>query len=692
MKPSTRHFWADEELGKKDDDYKLRSDKLHSWRPQQWRPSRMPRRLLLMLAVAYLIYIFFHSISTDLTPAAERYKYRGTQSQQKSSQWPFSISTPAVVSQHGPPPRDESQAGNRDDFYYDGHIIFNSLGNSLLRFQKQSDRHFVKHAVVFAASSLRGVSDLLPLACRMANRTINNVHFVLMGRNGVSIEGIQYVNGIHDSDCPVHWHDSRPDYARWSTDDRMERAVVAGLSYVESYIHPDAIITQGESLEDAFFLKGTQRKTRDNGVPYIVLPSSSTNLIWLSTLDSTALRGSYHTISSIGTHLLTALAIVWNDVRIEILLHAPAESSGSLIRLIKSLENADYLGLPPTLTIELPPRPDPHLLHFLEKMKWPLHLSGKVTVRRRVRPHAMNAAESALRTTEAFYPRNPNTSHLLLLSPQVELAPSFYHYLLYSSLKYRRSSQEETSSKLLGISLELPSSKPTDNKPFTALRQKEANRDIKTEGTLPHFLWQAPNSNAAMYFGDKWAEFHSFLSTRLAIQEKETGTASHEEIISRKRPTLMEFILEFIRAKGYYMLYPSFPRKGIYPLATVHKELYHSPEEFFHSDSSNLLETPAPYVEGLAEPLTTEFVGEAEPGERPLSQASTIIPLLAEYEAGLPEISTLPLLSYRGERLSSEIYRQDTEEYARKFRIRYGGCHDSHSGYQNSYDLFCMNE
>lgn len=471
----------------------------------------------------------------------------------------------------------------------------------------------------------------------------------------------------------------------------MERAVVAGFSYVESYIHPDVIITQGESLEDAFFLKGTQRKTRDSDVPYIVLPSLSTNLLWLSTLDSTALRGSYYIISSIWYHLLIALSIAWNDVRIEILFHAPAESSGSLIRLIKSLENADYLGLPPTLTIELPPRPDPHLLHFIENMKWPPRLSGKVTVRRRVRPHAMNAAESALRTTEAFYPRNPNTSHLLLLSPQVELAPSFYHYLLYSSLKYRGSSHEETSFKLLGISLELPSSKLTDNKPFIAPHKKTTNGGIKSEETLPHFLWQAPNSNAALYFGEKWAEFHSFLSTRLAIQEKEAEAASHEDIISKKHPALMEFILEFIRAKGYYMLYPSFPRKGIHPLATVHKESYHAPEESFQAVSSNLLETPAPSVEGVTEPLTADFVRETEPGERPLSQASTMIPLFAEFEAGLPEIRTLPLLSYRGERLSSEIYRQDTEEYARKFRIRYGGCHDSHSGYQNSYDLFCMN-
>ena len=208
MVSATRHVLADEELGKKDNDYKLRSDKQHSWRPQQWRLlSRPPlRRLLLIVAAAYLVYMFFKNMPTDLTPARERYKYGVAQSRPKNLQSPSPISAPAVVPQNVPPPRDESMAVNRDDLYYDGNVIFNALGESLLRFREPSNRYLVRHPVVFAASSLESVSDLLPLACGMADRTKSNVHFVLMGRNDVSIEGILHVNGIHDGECPIHWH------------------------------------------------------------------------------------------------------------------------------------------------------------------------------------------------------------------------------------------------------------------------------------------------------------------------------------------------------------------------------------------------------------------------------------------------------------------------------------------------------
>jgi mannose-6-phosphate isomerase-like protein (cupin superfamily) len=40
----------------------------------------------------------------------------------------------------------------------------------------------------------------------MAHHRVNEVHLVLMGRDDVSIEGIQRVNGIEDGDCPIHWH------------------------------------------------------------------------------------------------------------------------------------------------------------------------------------------------------------------------------------------------------------------------------------------------------------------------------------------------------------------------------------------------------------------------------------------------------------------------------------------------------
>lgn len=432
-----KSFLVDEELGKKDDDHKLRTDK-QRWRLRHCRAPR-PRRLFLVAVAAYILYLLFRNAFNEFAPTTERYNYNTAQDRQKESQWLISMPSPAVISHNAPPPLDESMVANMDDFHYDGEVNFPDLQTTSLRYKAPLNRPVVSRAVVFAASSLKSVSDILPLACRMANRSVNSVHFVLMGKDNVSIGGIQYVNGVRDDDCPIHWHgafqvarlilgadlaivDSRPDYAQSSTDDRMKRAVIVGLCHIESYIRPQVIITQRESLEDTFFLKGVRQKMQDSSVPCIVLPSSSSNLMWISTLDSIALRDRGHTILYLFNNYSLIVLTAWNDLNIEILLHAPSESSGSLIRLIKSLESVDYLGLPPMLTIELPPRTDPQLLHFLETMQWP---SGKITLRRRVRQENMSPAESAIRTVESSYPRNLNTSHLLVLSPQVDLAPSF---------------------------------------------------------------------------------------------------------------------------------------------------------------------------------------------------------------------------------------------------------------------------
>lgn len=358
-------------------------------------------------------------------------------------------------------------------------------------------------------------------------------------------------------------------------------------------------------------------------------------------------------------------------------MQAPSGSSGSLIRLIRSLEAADYLGSTPSLTIELPPRVDPQLLHFLQKLKWPPQTSSTVTLRRRIQPDYLTPVEASLRTVEAFYPRNPNVTHVLLLAPEAELAPSFYHFLKYTMLKYKHSAQtKRTPCKLLGISLELPSSRPTDNGPF-APPKSEQSQQLGGE-PLPVFLWQAPNSHAALYFGDGWADLHSFLTNRLALHRPTSEMSTEEKSISKRYPAVMEYLLELIRARGYYLLYPNFPERGTFTLATVHSELSQPPEEFLHDgqvDSTTALESSINQLSA----------------EKHLDQASTLMPLLERFSLSLPDLSSLPLLSYGGEEMSDIMYSQGTEEYAKKFAIHYGGCRDSDLT-DGSTRLFCLHE
>lgn len=387
--------------------------------------------------------------------------------------------------------------------------------------------------------------------------------------------------------------------------------------------------------------------------------------------------------------MLIVSTIAWNSMQIEMVVHAPSESSGSLIRLIQSLDAADYLGSTPSLTIELSQRVDSQLLQFLQHLGGLTQLPGRITIRRHIQPRDMDTAESSLRTVESFYPRDPEMTHLLLLSPQTELAPSFYHYLKFAVLNYKQSSRaKRIFSKMIGISLELPSSKPTaDGQSFTP-----PPMTVEGKGQfLPSFLWQAPNSNAALYFGDAWAEFHSFMANRLSTPQ--SATAPQTKFISEKYPAFMEHMLEMIRARGYYLLYPAFPGTKYSSIATVHNELYKAPEEFGDSNPATSGEEGTQIIHDPTQPLKGGVSSGLGSTEKPLNRASTIMPLLDLFPSGLPDLDALSLLSYDGEGLTAAAYSQQTEEYAQQFRIYYGGCaRDSEVDEPSPDLLFCTQE
>lgn len=369
-------------------------------------------------------------------------------------------------------------------------------------------------------------------------------------------------------------------------------------------------------------------------------------------------------------------------------VHAPSQSSGSLIRLLQSLDAADYLGSTPSLTIELPQRVDPQLLEFLGNLDGLTQLTDRISIRRRIQPHEMDATESSLRTVEAFYPRDPNITHLLMLSPQTELAPSFYHYLKFVALNYKHSARaRRVFSNMVGISLELPSSKPTSNgQSFTPPSMIGDDK----EQHFASFLWQAPNSNAALYFGETWAEFHSFLSKRLSTPE--SGGVSQTKLISERYPAFMEYMLQMIRAKGYYLLYPAFPGTKSSSIATVHSELYQVPEEFWRRKPVNPSKDVFEDMDDPAHPLTGNFATGLGSVEPPLSRTSTIMPLLDLFSSGLPDLDNLPLLSYDGEKLTAAEYSKHTEEYFKQFRTQYGGCTSDRNMDDPVADLFCIQE
>ena len=411
--------------------------------------------------------------------------------------------------------------------------------------------------------------------------------------------------------------------------------------------------------------------------------------------------------------------IAWNKFHVDILVHASSGASGSLIRLLKSLSAADYTSCAiPHLTIELPHDVDAPTQEFLKSFQWPpAHIANpsnikQLCLRHRIAHWSLNEEESSIRFLESFWPANPQDSHVLVLSPQTELSPQFYHcktfalnrcilqyanpaVLRYSVLEYMYSSaaiSQEWDTRLMGISLDLPQAYLNDTSPFVPPTRKDAPLpsppsldDVPTppptppsDGPTP-FLWQAPSSNAILFSGTKWVELHGFVSRLLDAQHRLPSTPSSflsSKTVSKKFPSWLEHALRLARARGYWTLYPADTPAGRF--AVVHADLYTAPEEY-EEDQELLAPSSSDNREGRGGQGQEILARELVPGGHPL-----------------PPFRELPLLSWDGRAVRLEELDRDAAEYTTEFREAVGGCEDL-KGFQllakgDAADLFCEAE
>jgi hypothetical protein len=341
-----------------------------------------------------------------------------------------------------------------------------------------------------------------------------------------------------------------------------------------------------------------------------------------------------------------------------------------LIRLLTSLKRADYFGsAPPRLTIELPNDVDEFATLFLaNSFSWPpsdFPVEGsaqQLTLRRRIPHQRLTAEENSIRFVESFWPANRFTSHVLVLSPQVELSPLYYHYLKYALLEYKYSSAAAASlmshEELLGISLDLPSTYLNDTTPFIAPPNPVSAKAPEANG--PSFLWGSPNSNAALYFGDKWTELHTLVSHSLS-----STSSAPKKRVSTSYPSWLEYILTLSNSRGYSMLYPQLTAGDA--LATVHNELYQLPEEFDKPKS----ETETTIEDGNFTADPAQYLS-LQHKEFPLAHSS-LVNMLPDNQLLAP-LHTIPLLTWDGRVVDRIDLNDEAEEFSAKFRRDVGGC------------------
>ena len=638
----------------------------------------------MVLIGVVLVYLFIHNLPPDLGPIDERlgtplrpgHVVHGAQELREPT---------------GPPQPTEADdnEGDKGRHYYNGPIKFYRLATSLHGISRTQGSRLFNRNVLFAASSLKSVANLMPMACDMGRWERNYVHLAIFGRDTLPLEEILDINGVSHKSCTVYFHDARGDYSEYSTDVRMVASIKGAMKHINDFMHPQVIIMDDSILEDDFFTHAMRTKAKELRQPLIEVPDGRyEDWLWMTRLDS----------GSLGN---------WFKPTIDLVINAPRDSSGGLIRLIKSLEKADYTGLKaPKLTIELPSDVEYFVKNYLRDLEWPpdekaspLRMNGLV-VRRRIPSSRVTSEQASLRFLESFYPTSTQDNHVLILSPQVEISPLFLQYLHYVILEYKYSSYEMTDTEnLLGISLDVPASFINGSAGFITptmaaidAEKMKKNGELDESSPAP-FLYQAPSSTASLIFGDKWTTLHNFLTNRLAASHTGKAERSHK-IVSETEPAWLEYLLELMRARGWSMLHPSTP------LVAVHNELARIPEEYTReqSDTKTDPEVPRPPHDLVEEPFLTAPDPPTIQEHTEHDPHNGLMPLqdILPFDGDLPELPHLPYLYHTGDAISRETMREFRDTYAPNFRRHIGGCEGQDADRNRKLyalstdDLFCL--
>lgn len=205
--------FVDPEVGvtKKDDDLWTKgsrkpSSSQHGWKaaaPPRIPPRKTLKRIGLLLLALTAVYLFIHNIPTDLGPARSRRPVY-TSAQPNPNAPPGAVPRPSNPNTPGQPVGQDGPAAAAG-LGYDGPVRFLELAESLHAIEGTKGASPINKNVLFAASSLRSAAILLPLACQMGRELRAYVHFALLSRSEISVEGLLDINGI-DENCKIIFH------------------------------------------------------------------------------------------------------------------------------------------------------------------------------------------------------------------------------------------------------------------------------------------------------------------------------------------------------------------------------------------------------------------------------------------------------------------------------------------------------
>ncbi|KAL5990612.1 hypothetical protein ACLOJK_011515 [Asimina triloba] len=228
----------------------------------------------------------------------------------------------------------------------------------------------------------------------------------------------------------------------------------------------------------------------------------------------------------------------------------------SLQRLLKSLNEAYYLGDEIPLTFNMDSRVDEKTIKLVSSFEWP---HGPKTLRRRIIQGGLIRAVS-----ESWYPSS-NDDFGLLLEDDIELSPYYYLWIKYSLLAYHYDPQIALP-ELASISLYTP-------RIVEVVKERpkwNATDFFRTKHPNTPYLHQLPCSWGAVFFPKQWREFYVYMNMRFTEDAKQNPVQIPKSRTNGWQASWKKFLIDMMYLRGYVSLYPNFPMQQSF--STNHME------------------------------------------------------------------------------------------------------------------------
>ncbi|KAH7691156.1 Nucleotide-diphospho-sugar transferases protein [Dioscorea alata] len=306
------------------------------------------------------------------------------------------------------------------------------------------------------------------------------------------------------------------------------QAVYSSMKGLVQIHNPSLLITVADIDANVKNALKMAAQTSVNNTELVLLPRSAVpKVLWMADLRPTALPN-------------------WNRMQISVNI-ITQNRAVSLQRLLRSLQNAFYVGDQVPLSFNMDSKVDEETLKVVSNFQWP---HGPKTIRRRIIQGGLIRAVS-----ESWYPSSDD-DYGLLLEDDIEVSPYYYLWIKYALLAYQYDPQVSLP-ELSSISLYTP-------RLVEVVKERpkwNATEFFKRIHPNTPYLHQLPCSWGAVFFPKHWREFYAYMNMRFTEDAKQNPVQIPKSRTNGWQASWKKFLIDMMYLRGYVSLYPNFPNQ-----------------------------------------------------------------------------------------------------------------------------------